>query len=1000
MNLAYFVALVLATLATLSISLTTWRHRSALGGVSLLALITAVTLWTLFYALFWLEGDAARREIMLQVSSLGALAVPTIFLNFAFVYTRQVHWFRWNIGILLAIEPILSTILLVFYPLPGRLTVVWPLAAGMTGVWGRWFWIHLIYSYIVIAASLYLLLRPGRTSLRLQRGQDGAILIGALLPCMVGTLSLVGFQPFPGLDLTPFSFTASAVCLAVGLSRFHLLDLLPVARSHLVDSMTDSVIVLDSLNRVVDVNPAALKLLEVESRTVIGQPVERLLKDYPQVFDRFRDTLDTHEEVVVGSSSPVYLDLRITPIYDSRGGFSGRLISTRDITERRRAEQAEHQERLLAEALSDSAVALNKSHSFDEVLDKVFDNVGRVVPYSMAAFLLAGDDGHGHVVRQRGYDQVGLAERISSLDVLMNGLPNYKRMIETGQAIAVPDTQQCQEWVVVPGLECLRSYVGAPIRVRGIVVGFLDLVSLTPGFYREVDASHLLSFADQTAIALENARLLEEARRRAEEMHALFGIGLAVTSGLDMEHVLQTLLQKTREVLSVEVFYVAILDPETGIVQHPLAYDKGEFIQIPSRNVRETPGLSGYVINTRQTLYIPDMASPEGSASVQIFYTDGERPRSYVGVPLILGDRVVGVISMQSYRPNAYSRDQIRLLETIGTQAAVAIENSRLYHKAQQEINQREKAERRYRALFEQSHDAVFILDFKGRYREANQRAADLLGYSVEELLQLTALDITAQKKETIEILARLVLGEHIPLYEDVFFRKDGGSIQGEVSMELVRDEDGTPLHIQCVVRDISDRKLDEQALQSANQKLRRQLSKIKTLQEQLRDQAVRDSLTGLYNRRFLEETLIREFQRARREKGTICLIMVDIDGFKAFNDTYGHDGGDLLLRRWGEFVRSEIRSSDISFRYGGEEFLVVMPGASLEKGTERAEYLRTTFEGLDIRHMGVPLRATLSLGVAVFPRHGGCWEEVLHAADRALYAAKSAGKNCTRTAE
>jgi len=101
-----------------------------------------------------------------------------------------------------------------------------------------------------------------------------------------------------------------------------------------------------------------------------------------------------------------------------------------------------------------------------------------------------------------------------------------------------------------------------------------------------------------------------------------------------------------------------------------------------------------------------------------------------------------------------------------------------------------------------------------------------------------------------------------------------------------------------------------------------------------------------------------------------------------------------------GEFLSSEVRSSDISCRYGGEEFLIVMPGTLLRKGLERAEHLRKTFLSLDIEHLGVKLMATLSIGVAIYPRHGNTWEEVLHAADQALYAAKVAGRNCTRTAK
>jgi diguanylate cyclase len=126
---------------------------------------------------------------------------------------------------------------------------------------------------------------------------------------------------------------------------------------------------------------------------------------------------------------------------------------------------------------------------------------------------------------------------------------------------------------------------------------------------------------------------------------------------------------------------------------------------------------------------------------------------------------------------------------------------------------------------------------------------------------------------------------------------------------------------------------------------------------------------------------------------------MMDIDGFKGFNDTYGHDAGDFLLRKLGELLNNEVRRSDISCRYGGEEFLIVMPGVPLDKGHERAEHLRKIFGSGKFHHMGVKLNATISLGVAVYPDNGENWEEVLHAADRAMYAAKAAGKNRVRSA-
>ncbi len=172
-------------------------------------------------------------------------------------------------------------------------------------------------------------------------------------------------------------------------------------------------------------------------------------------------------------------------------------------------------------------------------------------------------------------------------------------------------------------------------------------------------------------------------------------------------------------------------------------------------------------------------------------------------------------------------------------------------------------------------------------------------------------------------------------------------------------------------------------------------------LREALRTQAVRDSLTGLYNRRYMEQTLEREVLRAARNGRTVGVIMLDLDNFKRFNDTHGHEAGDTLLRALGDFLVTHVRAEDIACRYGGEEFLVILPEASLEMSRSRAEELWKGVQGLSINLHGELLRGvTASVGVAAFPAHGTTMADVLRAADAALFAAKRQGRDRVETAE
>ncbi len=166
-------------------------------------------------------------------------------------------------------------------------------------------------------------------------------------------------------------------------------------------------------------------------------------------------------------------------------------------------------------------------------------------------------------------------------------------------------------------------------------------------------------------------------------------------------------------------------------------------------------------------------------------------------------------------------------------------------------------------------------------------------------------------------------------------------------------------------------------------------------LRETLRNMAIRDPLTNLFNRRYMEESLERELQRADRRKTTVGVIMFDIDHFKDFNDIYGHDGGDALLRELGSFVKSRTRGEDIACRYGGEEFVYVLPESSLADTQNRAEQLRQEVKQIRVYHLGKPLNnISISLGVSAFPEHGLTAETILKTADTALYRAKNEGRD------
>ncbi len=165
-------------------------------------------------------------------------------------------------------------------------------------------------------------------------------------------------------------------------------------------------------------------------------------------------------------------------------------------------------------------------------------------------------------------------------------------------------------------------------------------------------------------------------------------------------------------------------------------------------------------------------------------------------------------------------------------------------------------------------------------------------------------------------------------------------------------------------------------------------------LRDTLRDQAIRDPLTGLFNRRYISETFERELARAQRHGLSLAVIMIDLDQFKKFNDTFGHDMGDKLLTIFGNFVRTTIRKEDLACRWGGEEFCLILPGASLNAALDKAEEIRLGTRQLKVANDQSHRPVTISMGIAVYPEHGSTKDELIIAADKAMYRAKKVGRD------
>jgi diguanylate cyclase (GGDEF)-like protein/PAS domain S-box-containing protein len=268
-------------------------------------------------------------------------------------------------------------------------------------------------------------------------------------------------------------------------------------------------------------------------------------------------------------------------------------------------------------------------------------------------------------------------------------------------------------------------------------------------------------------------------------------------------------------------------------------------------------------------------------------------------------------------------------------------------------------SEMRYRRLFETAQDGILILDAEtGSITDVNPFLINMLGYSKEEFIEKKLWEVGAFKdiKASKEAFLALQKNEYIR-YKNLPLKTSLGKL---IQVEFVSNVYlvGNKKVIQCNIRDITQQTQTQKALLQS--------------QTLLREQSVKDHLTGLYNRRYLEETLERELRRAMRKGYSVGIIMFDVDYFKHFNDTFGHAAGDIILMELGKLIQKNIRKDDFACRYGGDEFIIVFPDASRETTLQRAALIRDSINKINIKFEDRLLEAVhLSLGVAMFPDDG-----------------------------
>jgi len=844
-TIAYIVS---ATLCFLSAGMT-WKRRINPGSGLFVLLMLSLATWS-FASVFEAGAMTANGKIFWSKwQYFGITTISPLWLLFAAQYTGKSEFLTKKTLCLIWIIPFATLLLVLTNELHH---LIWTNVTVTLDVFhlgyythGIAFYVHMVFSYVCLLIGTIWLVKDFLTGHKSRRFQSVIFIFGVIFSWTANILYIMGLIPIPGLDITPLSFSFVALIMSWGILGYKLFDLVPIARDTLLNNMAEGVIVIDPNGIILEINPVAIDITGYKGVHPLGRSIRDVFSKYGEVIEQFKDKTGMKAEVELPGDKSRIIDLQISSIENEGENTFGQLIVLRDITKRKEEEKIEKEQHDFAEALADTAAIINSSLDLDEVLEKILENIGKVVPHDAANIALMADQGTARFVKVKNPEKYGSLESLLSIDLDILEIKNFKKMYEKHKAIIIADTHEDSDWEDILN-KWIRSYLGAPIMYQDKVLGFIDLDVGTPNFFKPKHARQLEIFANYMATAITNAKLYSETKFRAEEITSLYEISLAIAAGVGLEKITKAVFRQLKKVLPADLFFLALYEPAEKMVSYFMYQKDGERINIEPFYLMQKPSLTRYVIQKRETVYIADFKAEDAEVKEdEVIRVSGLDNRTFLGIPLILRGEVIGVLSVQAAQPSAYNPNQIRLVETTAQQVSIAMDNAKLFDKMQ--------------------------------------------------------------------------------------------------------------------------------------------------------EMAITDSLTGLYNRRYFYLILGNEIERAKRYQSPLSLIMMDIDHFKLVNDKFGHLIGDQVLQSVSETCKKLLRHIDSMFRYGGEEFMIILPETNQEEALKVAERICSTVAESTIKTKKGNVKITISIGVSEYGENHPTSNKFIESADRTMYTAKKAGRNCVR---
>jgi diguanylate cyclase (GGDEF)-like protein/PAS domain S-box-containing protein len=682
--LIFYVSLLILTVALSSVMATyAWRRRPSPGARPFSLVMLSLLIWSFAYIFEILGSTIETKFFFLKIEYIGVVGLPTFWFILVIEYSGFGKWLTRRTLSLLAVEPLIVLALLwtspyhnLYYSSIGLVSFgdfqVLALEYQPT------FWIHAFYSYALLLTGGVMLTYTYLKRYESNKRQLIILLSGLLIPWFGNALYLFRLGPSPQLDLTPVFFAISSPILALGIFRFQLMDLLPVAYDTLVESMHNGLLVLDDMNRIVYLNPELERIIGCTATEVRGRQAFQHLPPFFPLPEP--NNYGPYGEIsILSTQGRQYYELQSSPLLGRFGRETGRLIVVRNITHHKNAEKA-----LLkrAEELS----KLNATHLDIATIQDITYLIQTIVK---RAIDLLNADGGALFLMEEGQEtlqckfqyrhQYATSENLSHFGIEAACLAD-----KNGKPLLLSDYK---EWIAhekpASSDNEISSLVSAPLIWRNINLGVLNVFSVSDKRnFSQDDLEMVTLFSNQAAIALENARLFDEEQRRAREAETLRLSASAVAATLDQDKAIECILEQLGHVVpydsaSVQLLINGYLEIVGGKGLPNLEHIVGFRFPIPGRNPNTL------VIESAKTLILEDIDSYKGFTKIP-----DRRIRSWLGVPIIFHEEVIGMLSLDSYQERFYRHEHARIAVSFADQVAVAIQNARLYAQVESRVDE------------------------------------------------------------------------------------------------------------------------------------------------------------------------------------------------------------------------------------------------------------------------------------------------------------------------